>query len=62
MPVRCGRIVLTRPGPKPYMVILEHHPTGTSEHPVSTIREGEALIRDRVVVADVQLQTVEWHI
>ena len=62
MPVRCGRVVLTPQGPKPYMVILEHHPTGTSEHPVSTIREGEALIRERVVVTGAQPLTIEWHI
>ena len=62
MPVRSGCIVLTPYSEKPYKVVLQHHPSGTSEHPVSTIREGEALIRERVVLEVQQPQPVEWHI
>ncbi len=62
MPVKGGCIVLTPDAEKPYKVVLQHHPSGTSEHPVSTVREGEALIRERVIVEDPQPQLVEWHI
>ena len=40
-----GFVVLTPDGPQPYKVVfrLRHHTL--SEHPVATIREGEAMIR-----------------
>ena len=40
-----GRIVQTPRSEKPYKVVLEHEERGDTEHPVSTMREGEALIR-----------------
>ena len=62
MAVSSGRIVITRGAEKPYKVILEHEPSGTSEHPVSTIAEGEALIRQRIKPAAPAPQMPEWHI
>jgi hypothetical protein len=40
-----GRIIQTPTMEKPYKVILEQQGGEETEHPVSTIREGEALIR-----------------
>jgi hypothetical protein len=40
-----GRIVQTPTSEKPYKVVLEHDGRMDSEHPVWTMREGEALIR-----------------
>jgi len=43
-----GRVVVT-PGAKlPYKVILEQEGSDRAEHPVATVREGEALIRERI--------------
>lgn len=47
MGVTRGRIVLTANAQYPYKVVLEHDGR-ESEHPVSTVREGEALIRSRI--------------
>ena len=62
MPIKGGCIVLTPYAEKPYKVVLQHHPSGTSEHPVSTVREGEALIRGKLIFEDPQPQLVDWHI
>lgn len=62
MPVRNGRVVITAGAEKPYKVVFEHEPTGFSEHPVSTVREGEALIRQRLPGAPSWPATEEWHI
>ena len=40
-----GRIVQTPGKEKPYKVVLEHEEGGATEHPVSTMKEGEALIK-----------------
>lgn len=40
-----GRIVQTPGGDKPYKVVLEHEEGGETEHPVSSMREGETLIK-----------------
>lgn len=40
-----GRIVQTPTKEKPYKVVLEHDGAIDTEHSVSTMREGEALIR-----------------
>ena len=40
-----GRIVQTPGKEKPYKVVLEHEDRGETEHPVSTMKEGEALIK-----------------
>jgi hypothetical protein len=40
-----GRVVQTPTKEKPYKVVLEHGDSADTEHPVSTMREGEALIR-----------------
>lgn len=47
MVVKGARVVRTQGGETPYKVILEDDEQGRSEHPVSTVREGEALIRER---------------
>ncbi len=63
MPVRSGRVVLTFGGEHPYKVVLEHDPEAISEHPVRTVREGEALIRDRMQVQPERpYGGPEWHI
>jgi hypothetical protein len=49
MRVRHGKVVLTRGQRHPYKVVLEHECGEQSEHPVGTIKEGEALIRSRVL-------------
>jgi hypothetical protein len=41
-----GHIVKTPGKNKPYKAVLEHEQGDNTEHPVSTIREGEAFIRD----------------
>ena len=44
-----GRVVIT-PGQKQhYKIVLEHEDGEITEHPVATIREGEDLIRLRVL-------------
>jgi hypothetical protein len=40
-----GRIVRTPAKARPYKVVLEHEGAPDTEAPVSTMREGEALIR-----------------
>ena len=40
-----GRVVQTPSDAKPYKVVLEREHAADSEHPVSTIREGEDMIR-----------------
>jgi len=41
-------VVQTPKAKQPYKVVLEHEgETAESEHPVATVREGEALIRER---------------
>ncbi len=42
-----GRIVVTKEGRYPYKVVFEHE-GGESEYPVSSIREGETLIRSKL--------------
>ena len=62
MPVKSGRVVLTWGGEKPYKVVLDHEPSGQSEHPVATVAEGEALIRARLSLWPEPRPTIEWHI
>ena len=45
MVATCGHIVQTPTKDKPYKVILEHEGRKDTEEPVSTMREGEALIK-----------------
>lgn len=40
-----GRVVITPGGPQPYKVVFCLGSHTLSEHPVPTVREGEALIR-----------------
>jgi hypothetical protein len=43
-----GRVVMTPTGQQPYKVVLEHDgDAGASEHPVSSMQEGEILIRQK---------------
>jgi len=42
-----GRVVLTPNSLHPYKVVLNHPCEGQTEFAVSTIREGEALIREK---------------
>jgi hypothetical protein len=41
-----GHIVRTPRAEQPYKAVLEHETGPNTEHPVSTMREGEAYIRD----------------
>jgi len=43
-----GRVVLTPDMKRPYKVVLDHNYGGTWEFPVTTIPEGEALIRKKL--------------
>ena len=45
MPATRGRVVQTRGDKKPYKVVLEHEDGEDTEHAVTTMREGEALIK-----------------
>jgi hypothetical protein len=47
MRVTGGRIVQTWGKAQPYKVVLEDEGGGCIEHPVASVREGEALIRER---------------
>jgi hypothetical protein len=40
-----GRVVQTPGEEKPYKVVMQHEGRGETEHPVSTVAEGEALLR-----------------
>jgi hypothetical protein len=42
-----GHVVQTPSGKKPYKVVLEHESGEDTEHAVSTVREGEALIQKK---------------
>jgi hypothetical protein len=44
MTIKRSRVVMTPGEELPYKVVLEHG-DGCTEHPVASIREGEALIR-----------------
>jgi len=48
MMVRSGRVIVTRGASQPYEVVLECEGDRRENHPVATIREGEALIRSRL--------------
>jgi hypothetical protein len=50
MVIKGARVVRTQGEAMPYKVILDDDEEGRSEHPVSTVREGEALIRERYAV------------
>jgi hypothetical protein len=45
-----GHIVLTPGAKEPYKVVLEHEGAKDTEHPVLTIREGEALIKQETPI------------
>ena len=47
MSAKRGHVVQTPTQNEPYKVVLEHEQGPDTEHPVSSIREGEALIRDQ---------------
>jgi hypothetical protein len=47
MSVTGGRVVVTPGEALPYKVVLEHEQTNDTEHPVSTVSEGELYIRSR---------------
>jgi hypothetical protein len=53
MAVTGGRVVVTPGEAKPYKVVLEHEQSNDTEHPVSSVREGEAFIRSERAVAAV---------
>ena len=43
--VAAGQVVITPDGPQPYKVLFRMGHHTLSEHPVATVREGEAMIR-----------------
>jgi hypothetical protein len=53
MTVTGGSVVVTLGAVKPYKVVLEHAQTNDSEHPIATVREGEALLRSALPAAAV---------
>jgi hypothetical protein len=42
-----GRVVTTPDEPKPYKVVLDHERQKDTELPVATVREGEALLKEK---------------
>lgn len=50
MVVISAHIVKTENEAKPYKVVIEHEREGVREYPVASIREGEALIREKAPV------------
>ena len=42
-----GHVVVTPGEAQPYKVVLEHDRTSDTEHPVSTVSEGEIYIRSK---------------
>jgi hypothetical protein len=47
MVIKGARVVRTQGEETPYKVILDDDEQGRTEHRVSTVREGEALIREK---------------
>jgi hypothetical protein len=62
MVVKGARVVRTQGQEKPYKVILDDDEQGRTEHPVSTVREGEALIREKYGVEEPAIHHLrEWN-
>lgn len=61
MTIKRSRVVLTPGEELPYKVVLERE-GGCTEHPVATIREGEAFIRENSAAPlPVKVETLrEW--
>ena len=56
-----GHVVQTRGAEQPYKVVLEYEGAAAdSEHPVATIREGEALIRKSMPRPAEPSRSREW--
>ena len=56
-----GRIVRTPGEAQPYKLVVEDRRGGTSEFPVASINEGEALMREKgAVVCD--RPPDDWHV
>lgn len=62
MVVLGGRVVQTPGEEKPYKVVLEHERNGTSEHPVASIQEGEALIKEKSPTRLREPKLDGWHL
>jgi hypothetical protein len=57
-----GRVVKTPEEKQPYKVVLEHEgDSADSEHPVSTVRAGELLIREQSPSRAVPETMREWN-
>jgi hypothetical protein len=62
MVVKGGRVVRTRGEETPYKVILDDDEQGRIEHPVLTVREGEALLREKFAAPPRVLHALrEWN-
>jgi hypothetical protein len=57
-----GHIVLTPKKGKPYKVVLEHEQGENTEHPVSTMREGEAFISEHTPPAPERDTSRDSHV
>ena len=55
--VALGRVLITSDGPHPYKVVFQLGERVLSEHPVPTVRDGEALIRREI--ASIQFTSQE---
>ncbi len=66
MAVKSGRVVKTPDDKMPYKVVLEHEQEEgqdkRSEHPVSTVKEGEALIKEKSVTPPERPKSDGWHL
>jgi hypothetical protein len=61
MAVKKGRVVRTPGRAKPYKVVLENEDAGKADHPVSTVRQGEALIRKNSVPPPEEPKRDSWN-
>ena len=59
-----GRIVRTPDEKRPYKVVLDREDGGKSEFPASTVREGEAIIKEKSPTPpdDGKAKPDGWHV
>ncbi len=56
-----GHIVVTPNEAEPYKLVLEHEDGSVEERPVSSIKEGEAFIRDHIPPQPPD-EAAEWQV
>lgn len=56
-----ARVIVTPAGPQPYKVVFDDESGGTAEHPVASIKEGEALIRSMLARWTTATEPTLWN-